>query len=119
MEKIFNLEERSYAFSLKTIRFLESLPKDYMTQIMTKQLLRSATSIGANIAEGQYASSKKDFAIFYRHALKSGKETQYWLRLLRDAKKIAGAEMDFLLNEISELIKILAASILKIQGKGN
>ena len=70
------------------IEFLDTLPKDTSSQVIAKQLLRSATSIGANIVEAEGASSKRDFTNFFSHSLKSANESLYWLGLLRDAKKI-------------------------------
>ena len=94
-----NSKDRAYRYSPKMIEFLETLPKDTITQTMSKQLLRSSTSIGANIVEAQAASSRKDFANFFSYALKSANETVYWLCLLRDAKKINDDKVQFLLNE--------------------
>ena len=75
--KVYDLKKRSYIYSLDVIKFLECLPKDYIAQTIGKQLLRSATSVGANIVEAQAASSKKDFANFYNHALKSSNESKF------------------------------------------
>jgi len=97
------LKYRAYQYSIKTIEFLDTLPKDISTGVITKQLLRSATSIGANIVEAKGASSKKDFANFFSHALKSANESLYWLGLLRDAKKINNAQLEYLLGETKEL----------------
>ena len=64
------LKDRSYQYSINLIRFIDTLSIDISTQIIKKQLLRSATSIGANIVEAQAASSKKDFINFYNYSLK-------------------------------------------------
>ena len=111
------LKDRAYNYSIKTIEFLDILPKELSTQVITKQLLRSATSIGANIVEGQASSSKRDFANFLNHSLKSANESLYWLGLLKDAKKIADSKLDYLLAETRELANILGASLLTIRGK--
>ncbi len=111
------LKYRAYQYSIKTIEFLDTLPKDISTGVITKQLLRSATSIGANIVEAKGASSKKDFANFFSHALKSANESLYWLGLLRDAKKINNAQLEYLLGETKELANILGSSILTLKGK--
>lgn len=68
--KNYNIKLRAYYFSIKTIGFLENLPKGYLYQTLGDQLLRSATSIGANIIEAQAGSSKKDFKNFINHAFK-------------------------------------------------
>jgi four helix bundle protein len=68
------LKDRAYNYSIKIIKFLGILPKDTSPQVITRQLLRSATSIGANIIEAQASSSKKDFANFLNQSLKSANE---------------------------------------------
>ena len=82
-KKIFDLKERTYNYALDVIQFLESLPKNYISQTLGRQLLRSATSIGANIIEAQASSSKKDFVNFYHHSLKSANESKFWFGLLK------------------------------------
>ncbi|HRK61460.1 MAG TPA: four helix bundle protein [Candidatus Omnitrophota bacterium] len=111
------LQEKSYTFSIRIIRFLEILQKDFAAQIIAKQLLRSATSIGANIIEAKGSSSKRDFANFFSYALKSANESEYWLCLLRDSKKVDPACMESLLQENSSLCRMLGASILTLRGK--
>jgi len=111
------LKDRTYQYSIKIIEFLDNLPKDNSAQIISKQLLRSATSIGANIVEAQASSSKKDFTKFFNYSLKSANESVYWLSLLKDAKKINNNQIKYLLNETKELAKILGSSILTLKGK--
>ena len=111
------LKHRAYQYSIKLIKFLDTLPQDTSTGVIGKQLLRSATSIGANIVEAKSASSRRDFTNFYSHALKSANESLYWLGLLRDAKKIKNTQLNYLLNETQELANILASSILTLKGK--
>ena len=111
------LKHRAYQYSIRIIGFLDTLPKDMSTGVIVKQLLRSATSIGANIVEARGASSKKDFANFFGHALKSANESLYWLGLLRDAKKINNAQLEYLLGETKELANILGSSVLTLKGR--
>jgi four helix bundle protein len=85
------------------------------TNVLSGQLVRSATSIGANIVEAQAGRTKKDFSNFLSHALKSANETKFWLRLLRDSEKSEKECTEKLLNEATELSKILGASIVKIR----
>jgi four helix bundle protein len=63
------------------------LPKNTSSQIISKQLLRSGTSIGANYIEAQGSSSKKDFTNFFHHSLKSANESKFWLAIIRDTNK--------------------------------
>ncbi|GAG74062.1 unnamed protein product [marine sediment metagenome] len=111
------LKDRTYQYSIKMIEFLDNLPKDNSAQIISKQLLRSATSIGANIVEAQASSSKKDFTKYFNYSLKSANESVYWLNLLKNAKKINNNQIEYLLNETKELAKILGSSILTLKGK--
>ena len=111
------LKYRAYEYSIAIIEFLDSLPRDVSTTVITNQLLRSATSIGANVVEAKGASSKRDFTNFFNHALKSANESLYWLGLLRDAKKINDSRLEYLLNETKELANILGSSVLTLKGK--
>ena len=115
--KVYDLKKRSYNYALDIIKFLDTLPKDYIAQTMGKQLLRSATSIGANIIEAYAASSKKDFANFYGYSLKSANESKFWLGLLKDSNKASLEKTNPILTETNELSNILASSILTINGK--
>jgi four helix bundle protein len=117
MIKEYDLKKRTYSYALEIIKFLTILNGDYITQTICKQLLRSATSIGANITEARSSSSKRDFANFYSYALKSANETKFWLGLLRDSGKISVGKIQPLLDEVSELTNILASSILTIKGR--
>jgi len=112
-----DLKQRAYKYSIKIIEFLDSLPQDMSTGVIASQLLRSATSVGANLVEAKGSSSKKDFTNFFNHALKSANESLYWLGLLRDAKKINSPELGYLLNKTRELANILGSSILTLKGK--
>ena len=111
------LKYRAYHYSIDMIKFIDSLSKDFSTDTISRQLLRSSTSIGANIVEAKGSSSKKDFANFFSYALKSANESLYWLGLLRDAKGIKSQQLDYLLKETKELANILGASMITIKGK--
>lgn len=111
------LKKRAYTYALDIIRFIDSLDKkDFSVEIISKQLLRSATSIGANIIEAQAGSSRKDFINFFAHALKSANESCFWLGLLRDSRGNI-VEVGRLLQETIEIAKILGSSILTLKGK--
>ena len=108
---------RVYRFALDIIGFVERLPKGQVSRIISAQLLRSATSIGANVVEAQGAGSRKDYTNFFAYALKSANETKFWLGLLRDSGKSEGEATNKLLREVTEIANILAASILTLKGK--
>ncbi len=105
---------RSYRFALNIVKFIDSLPNSRTSVVIGDQLLRSGTSIGANIIEAQAGSTRKDFKNFLNHALKSANETKFWLALLRDTGKKPKSHIDPLLAEAKELANILGASIVTL-----
>ena len=110
-----DIKLRCYNFSLSIIQLIDSI---YIKQIfysLINQLLRSSTSVGANLVEARSAHSKKDFIKFYEISLKSSNETKYWLCLLRDGLKIDKNKIDNLLSEINEISKIIATIIIKLK----
>lgn len=111
------LKQRCFKFSVLIVKFCDSLSKENINQILITQLLRAATSIGANIVEAFGSASKKDFSRFFTIALKSSKETLYWLYLLRETGKGDKDLLNELIKECGELSKMIAASILTMQGK--
>jgi len=112
-----DLKHRAYRYSIDVIEFIDTLSKDTSTEIIVKQLLRSATPVGANIVEAKGSSSKRDFTNFFSYALKSANESLYWLGLLRDAKRINNAQIEHLLSETEELANILGSSVLTLKGR--
>jgi len=112
-----DLKLRAFQFSLKVIRFCESLPKEQITRIIVDQLIRCVTSIGANIVEAKSSSSRRDFIRFYEIALKSANEAKYWLFLLRESERGDKERINELLREAEELSKILASSLITLKGK--
>jgi len=113
-----DLKKRAYLYALDIIKFIDSLPKnDFSAQVIAKQLIRSATSIGANIIEAQAGSTKKDFTNFFSYALKSANESKFWLGLLRDSGKADKNKINDLIQETAEMANILASSILTLKGK--
>ena len=109
--------ERCYNYSISVIGLIKNLPEKSVYWAVSNQLLRSATSIGANIVEAKSASSKRDYIKYYEIALKSANETKYWLGLLRDALDADKIEVNKLLKETGELANILAASLLTMKDK--
>ena len=113
-----DLKERTYLYALDVIRFIDNLnTRDHSVQVISKQLLRSATSIGANIIEAQAASSKKDFTNFFSYSLKSANESKFWIGLLRDSSKADKDLSNKLLRETHEIANILGSSILTLKGR--
>ncbi|MDP3991817.1 MAG: four helix bundle protein [Candidatus Colwellbacteria bacterium] len=110
-------KKRLYQWVIKLINFVDTLPKDSTSEVMSKQLVRSGTSILANYIEANSASSKRDFINFFTHSLKSANESKVWLTLLRDTDKGGKNELKWLLEELSEIANILASSLLTLKNK--
>jgi four helix bundle protein len=116
-EKNYDLKKRTFVFSLEIIRLLKTFERSYIADVIGKQLLRCATSIGANIVEAQSAPSKKDFANFFNISLKSANETLYWLSLLKHSGIGKKDKIDLLVEETQEICKIIAKSLITMRGK--
>lgn len=115
--KSSDLRVRSYHFSLAIIRFVAQLPTSRVCLVIIDQLVRAATSIGANIIEAKSSSSKRDFVRFYQIALKSANETEYWLCLFRDSGLVSYQKVEVLVSEIGEISNMLGSSLLTMKGK--
>ena len=102
---------KSYVFALEVVKLYKILAEQ-KEFVLSKQLLRSGTSIGANIHEGIASESKKDFIHKLGIALKEARETSYWLNLLKDSKYISEEQFLLLINSCNEIIKILNSIIL-------
>jgi four helix bundle protein len=105
-------QEKSYAFALKIVKLYKQLTEVNKEYVLSKQVLKSGTSIGANVAEANGAISDADFSSKISIAYKEALETKYWLRLLCDGEFIAKKQFDSLHEDCDELCKILF-SILK------
>ena len=110
-----DIKLRCYSFSLSIIRLIDSINIKQIFYSLINQLLRSSTSVGANLIEARAAHSKKDFIKFYEISLKSSNETKYWLCLLRDGLKIDKSKINNLLSEINEISRIIASIIIKLK----
>lgn len=104
-------KKRCFKFSLSTLKTCDVLRKRRINWPIIDQLVRSATSIGANVVEGGNSSSKKEFINYFQIALKSASETLYWLALLREINPDS-REIEALLKECTEIKKILSTIIL-------
>ena len=114
------LKHRCYYFSIDIINFVNQFPERKAYWVVSNQLLRSATSIGANIVEAVSASSRRYFVNFYNISLKSANETKYWLGLLRDSElknDIVEDKTSLLLKKVDELSNIIGASLITLKSK--
>ena len=105
------LIEKSIAFAVQIINLHRYLVKDRKESVISKQIVRSGTSIGANINEANYGQSKADFVSKLHIALKEAAETEYWLRLLSASAYISQEMGDSLLGDCLELKRLLIASL--------
>jgi four helix bundle protein len=116
--KKIDIVERTVAYSLRIINLYRELEKDSVGRILGRQVLRSGTSIGANVHEAQGGQSKADFIAKISVAHKEALETAYWLRILKEAEIITPSRLMNLGNETEQIIKILASILLSAKQKG-
>jgi four helix bundle protein len=105
------LKEKSYAFALRIIKAYKHLAKEQGEYVLSKQLLRCGTAIGALVREAEYAQSKADFVNKMSVALKEANETEYWILLLQDSEYITAAVSKSVLKDCRELLRLLISSI--------
>ncbi|MBL1410858.1 four helix bundle protein [Sphingobacterium faecale] len=112
-KRIFDIKDRAFEFSKSIVLFVKDSSFERIFHSVFDQLVRSATSIGANITEGKAGSSKNDFLKFHIIALKSAKETEYWLKLINETILTDSEKIPELLKETDEIIRILVTIIVK------
>lgn len=106
--------QRTFQFSVKLLKFLKDLPRDSLVLVLINQVSRSGTSIGANTEEAQNCGTRKEFVHVLTIALKEARETEYWLKLIKECYTTQNTEaLESLLKELNEIIKILTAIIKK------
>lgn len=107
------LEEKSFLFALRMIKLNKYLQYDHKEYVISKQILRSGTAIGALIRESKYAQSKADFLHKQMIALKEANETEYWLHLLKESEYISLKMFHSINPQMIEILKLLVASTKK------
>lgn len=103
------VEEKSMSFAVRIVNLFRYLNQTHKEFVLSKQLLRSGTSIGANIAEAQRSQSRADFAAKMGIALKEASETKYWLTLLQKTEYISTQQYSSLITDLQELLCLLTA----------
>ena len=103
--------QKSYQFALYIIKVYSFLCKEKQEYVLSKQILRSGTAIGALVSESKFAQSKADFINKMYIALKEANETKYWINLLHDSGFIPQKSFDFIIPLISEIISILVTIV--------
>jgi four helix bundle protein len=112
-DKKIDIHERTFDFAVKIVELcktLNSVPG--VNWVLSKQLLKAGTSIGANVEEAQGGQSKPDFVAKMSIALKESREANYWLRLLQVTSSSSKDELQFLIKESNEIMRIIAAIIM-------
>lgn len=109
--------EKSFRFAVRSIRLYQHLKHNRKEFILSKQMLRSGTSIGANVREGNNAESKADFIHKMGIAQKEADETMYWLELLKETDYLTPNEFDSIYQDASELLKLIRSIILTAKSK--
>ena len=112
------IQQKTYDFALKIIRLYISMKKDNEF-VLSNQLVRAGTSIGANVEEAEAGQTKKDFIAKMAVASKEARETNYWLRLFRDSGLVEASQVSGLIDESREIIRILTSIVKTSQSKGN
>ena len=105
------VEEKSFQFAIRIVRLYQYLRSKKKEFVLSKQLLRSGTSIGANVAEAQQAQSRADFLSKINIALKEAAETEYWLRLLRATDYMVEKEFRSIYDDCEQVKKLLVAIV--------
>jgi four helix bundle protein len=101
------LQDKSFAFAVRIVRLYQHLTQEKKEFVLSKQLLRSGTSIGANVEEGIGGYTKKDFRAKLSISYKEARETKYWLRLLKETGYINEQAFETILHDCEELAKLL------------
>jgi four helix bundle protein len=109
--------KRLIKFSVRVVKFAERLRKERILWPVVDQLVRSSTSIGANVIEAKSASSKRDYIRYFEIALKSANETKYWLIVIKETMPNLKEETNQLLQEVTEISNIIASGILTMKSR--
>ncbi|MBR4241322.1 MAG: four helix bundle protein [Eubacterium sp.] len=119
MKKENIIEEKTFNFSKQIVGLYFQIMKDKKEFVLSKQLLRCGTSIGANVAESQAAQSLNDFISKLSIALKETSETKYWLRLMREFEFVDEMKYSTLIADCDEIYRILSSIIISSKEKLN
>ena len=106
------VQEKSYAFAVRVVKLSQAFVSNKKEYVLSKQILKSGTSIGANVEEATGGISKKDFVAKMSISYKEARETHYWLRILNDTDYLPKTEFDSLISDRDELLKLLYSIIL-------
>ena len=111
-----DLPDRTFTFAKRIVKLCQTLEElGGVTQTLSRQLIRSGTSIGANVEEGQASQSRKDFRLKYNIACKEARETLYWLRLIAETDLVPPERLKPMMEECNELVAILTSIVKKLR----
>lgn len=113
-----DIQKRTYDFALRIVRLCRAVDEDRIGRVLIGQLLRSGTSIGANVREAQGAQSRRDFIAKMHIARKEAMESHYWLCLIRDSELLPANRLEEIIVEADEIVRILSAIILSTKENG-
>lgn len=103
--------EKGFAFAIRIVRLAQFLQREHKEYVLSKQVLRSGTSIGANVEEASAAASRKDFTAKMSIASKEARETRYWLRLLHETEYLGTPSFESIHSDCEELIRLLTSIV--------
>lgn len=113
------IQEKSYAFAVRMVKLYQHLSSEKREYVLSKQLLRSGTSVGANVEEAIGGQSDKDFFAKLTIAYKEARESKYWINLLTDTNYLTPAQSTSLLTDIEQILKILGSILKTLRSKKN
>ncbi|RYM32183.1 four helix bundle protein [Brumimicrobium glaciale] len=111
------IKNKSFAFALRIVKFYQFFTESKREYVLSKQLLRSATSVGAMVRESEHAESKADFIHKLSIGLKEANESEYWLELLYQSNYIDEKHYKSLTKDLSEILKLLISILKKLRNK--
>ncbi|PLX27768.1 four helix bundle protein [Candidatus Parcubacteria bacterium] len=113
------IKKKSFDFSVRIVKGYKYLTTKKREFVLSKQLLRSGTSIGANIEEAIGGQSRKDFISKFSIAYKEARESKYWIRLLREVNYLTEEQAESLLDDCDEICKIISSILISSKNKDN
>ncbi len=114
----FDIKERTFQFGVRVVRLANKLPSSISGVEIARQLIRAGTSIGSNMEEADAAVSKRDFVNGVRISRKEARESRYWLSIINAAGLLSDAEVPAMIQESSELVRILSGIVRSSTGHG-
>ncbi len=112
-----DIEQRTFAFAARVVKLVNAIPRSVAGNTLGRQLVRSGTSVGANVEEAQGSQSKKDFTRRMNIARAEARESLYWLRLILEAELFPRARLEGLIKEADELVRILTTIVKHARGE--